>query len=66
MTEVVGSKILLKDVYPANDRPLVRLIGKRTPGDRLDAGASLVIVLCLSLGLWAAIWEAIVSVSTPL
>jgi len=62
----VDRKFLVKDTYVTNDRPTVRSIGKRTLDHRLDTGAFLIVVLLLSLGLWAAIWEAAISVSAAM
>ena len=56
--ELVDSKVLLKGAYSANDQPAVRSIGKRTP-DHWSDRVSMKAVLFLSLGLWAAIWEAV-------
>jgi hypothetical protein len=52
--ELVDSKVLLKSAYSEVDQP----IGKRTP-DHWSERVSLKAVLFLSLGLWAAIWEAV-------
>jgi hypothetical protein len=35
----------------------VRSLGKRLLDRRLDRGTSLILILVLSLGLWAAIWK---------
>jgi hypothetical protein len=53
----VDSKVLLKGAYSADQRSAVRWIGDRAPHHWSD-GASLTIVLLLSLGFWAAIWQA--------
>ena len=49
---------MLKGDYSEVDRPAVRLIGKRTP-DNWSERVSMTAVLFLSVGLWAAIWEAV-------
>jgi hypothetical protein len=54
----VDNKVLLKGVYSEVDQPAVRSIGKRTP-DHWSERVSLTAVLFVSLGLWAAIWEAV-------
>src|SRR6266550_1142905 len=54
----VDSKVLLKGAYSADQRPAVRGIGDQAPG-HWSNGASLTLVLVLSLGFWAAIWRAI-------
>jgi len=69
--ELVDSKFLLKGACCAGDRPTGRSIRKRTPDDRTpddraDIGESLIVVLLLSLGLWAALWRAVTSVSAAL
>ena len=56
--ELVDSKVLLEGAYPADQRSAFRWIGDRTLSQWTD-GASLTIVLLLSLGFWAAIWEAV-------
>ena len=54
----MDSKVLWKGAYSEVDQPAVRSIGKRTP-DHWSERVSLKVVLFLSLGLWAAIWEAV-------
>jgi hypothetical protein len=56
----VNSKVLLKSAYSADQRSAVRWIGDRSSHHWSD-GASLTVVLLLSLGVWAAIWEAVAS-----
>ena len=56
--ELVDSKVPLRGVYSADQRSAVRWIGERTPNHWSD-GASLTIALLLSLGVWAAIWQAV-------
>ena len=56
--ELVDSKVLLEGAYSADQRSAVRWIGDRTRSQWSD-GASLTIVLLLSLGFWAATWEAV-------
>jgi hypothetical protein len=53
----VDNKVLLEGAYSANPRSAVRWTGDHTPSQWSD-GASLTIVLLLSLGFWAAIWQA--------
>ena len=60
--ELVDSKVLLKGAY-ADQRSAVRWIGDHTPSHWSD-GASLTIVLLLSLGFWAAIWEVVASLAS--
>jgi hypothetical protein len=59
----VDNKVLLKGAYPADQRSPVRWIGDNTPSQWSD-GASLTIVLLLSLGVWAAIWEVVASLAS--
>jgi hypothetical protein len=61
--ELVDRKVLLKSAYSADQRSAVRWIGDRTPYHWSD-GASLTVVLLLSLGVWAAIWEAVASLAS--
>jgi hypothetical protein len=56
--ELVDRKVPLKGACSEVDQPVVRSIGKRTP-DPWSERVSLKAVLFLSLGLWAAIWEAV-------
>jgi hypothetical protein len=56
--ELVNSKVLWKGAYSDADKPAVPLIEKRTP-DRWSDRVSMTAVLFLSLGLWAALWEAV-------
>ena len=58
--ELVDSKVLLKGAFSADHRSMARWIGDRSPRQWSD-GASLTIVLLLSLGFWAAIWQAVAS-----
>jgi len=53
----VDGKVLLEGAYSADQRSAVRWIEDRTLSQWTD-GASLTIVLLLSLGFWAAIWQA--------
>jgi hypothetical protein len=50
---MLDSKV--RDAYSGDDQPSVRPLGGRA---RLSTGASLILVLLMSLGLWAAIWGA--------
>jgi hypothetical protein len=61
----VGSKVLLEGANSAEQRSAVRGIGDHTPSQWSD-GASLTLVLVLSLGFWAAIWRAIASLASRL
>jgi hypothetical protein len=59
----VDSRVLLKGAYSADQRSAVRWIGDQTPSHWSD-GASLTVVLLLSLGVWAGIWEAVASLAS--
>ena len=65
--ELVNGKIALQDAYTAdNGWPPAQLLGERVLDHRQDAGATLIVVLLLSLGIWAAIWGAVSSVLAAL
>ena len=59
--EMRDGKFLLWGASSGDDQPLVRPLGKRAVYPRLDARTSLIVVLLLSLGLWAAIWGVVTS-----
>jgi len=59
----VDSKVLLEGAYSADQRSAVRWIGDRSSHSWSD-GASLTVVLLLSLGVWAGIWEAVASLAS--
>jgi hypothetical protein len=55
---LVNSRIPLENGYLAAfrtkpDRPL----GKRIPNPRVNRGAAFILILLLSLGLWASVWK---------
>jgi hypothetical protein len=54
----VDSKVLLKGAYSADQRSAVRWIEDHTP-TQWSNGASLTVVLLLSLGFWAAVWQVV-------
>jgi hypothetical protein len=61
--ELVDSKVLMKGAYSANRRSAVRWTRDDTHIPWSDL-ASLTVVLLLSLGVWAAIWEAVASLAS--
>jgi hypothetical protein len=61
--ELVNRKVLLKGAYSADQRSAVRWIGDHSSHHWSD-GASLTVVLLLSLGVWAGIWEAVASLAS--
>jgi hypothetical protein len=54
----VNNKILLKSAYSDADQPGGANDRRRTP-DQWSDRVSMTAVLFLSLGLWAALWEAV-------
>ena len=54
----MDNKVLLKSAYSDADQPGGAINRKLTP-DHWSERVSLKAVLFLSLGLWAAIWEAV-------
>ena len=54
----MDSRVLLEGSCSVDERSAVRWIEDHTPSQWSD-GASLTTVLLLSLGFWAAIWEAV-------
>jgi len=61
-----NTRNLAEGVWQAHDPPFVRPLGTRAPERRLSQGASLAVILMLSLGLWVAIWEALSRVAALL
>jgi len=61
--ELVHSKVLLKGAYSGDQRSAVRWVEDRTPSHWSD-GASLTVVLLLSLGVWAGIRDAVASLAS--
>jgi hypothetical protein len=56
--ELVNSRTPLEDRFlVASRKQSVRSLGKRVLDPRLYRGASLILILLLSLGLWVAIWK---------
>jgi hypothetical protein len=62
--ELVNSRIPLEGLYlVASRRQPVQPLEKRTFHPRLDRKAPLILILLLSLGLWAAIWVVVASLA---
>ena len=61
-----NTKNRAEGVWRDHDPPVVRPLGTRAPEGRLSQGASLAVILMLSLGLWIAIWEALSRVAALL
>jgi hypothetical protein len=58
----MDGKVLSPGAYSVNDRTLPGQPFERpAPHHRLGTGASLIVTVLLSLGIWAAIWEAVAS-----
>ena len=55
----MSCKILLKSPYLLARRQLVQPLGRRPFHTRLDRRTSLILILLLSLGLWAVIWVVV-------
>ena len=51
--------LLFEGAWRTHDPPFVRSVGARAPETRLSRAASSIVILVLSLGLWATIWEAL-------
>jgi hypothetical protein len=67
MEELMDSTIPSEGAYSVGDRRLwAQPFDARGPHHRQDIGASLIVVLLLSLGLWVTIWGAVGSVSAVL
>jgi hypothetical protein len=60
---VVDSEVLLEGAYSADQRSAVPWIEDRS-SHSWSGGASLTVVLLLSLGVWAGIWEAVASLAS--
>jgi hypothetical protein len=60
----VISRFPLDGAYSAEDRLRPGPPRKRDLDPRLDRGASLLVILLLSLGLWAVIWVAVGSLAS--
>jgi hypothetical protein len=61
---MLESKVLSAGAYSADDRPPIRPLKKRAPYPRMDKRPALMVVLLLSLGLWAAIWGVVASLAS--
>ena len=61
---MVAPKSLLEGPYSAEDWLPVRPLGKRALHPRLNRVASLLVISLLSLGLWVAISEAVISIAS--
>ena len=60
----MNSRIPWKGTYLVDPRRQpVQPLGKRALHPRLDRAASLILILLLSLGLWAAIWVVVGSLA---
>ena len=57
---LVNSRIPLEGIHLVNSRrQSVQWLAKRALHPRLHRGASWIVILLLSLGLWAAIWAVV-------
>jgi hypothetical protein len=64
---LADSKIRLESSYSVNDwRRLAEQFEKHAPYGRPNIGASLIMTLLLSLGLWAGIWGVVASLASAL
>jgi hypothetical protein len=58
----VARRSVLEGTHSFDNRSSAEwLLRNHAPDDRLGVGPSLIVILLLSLGLWAAIWEAVAS-----
>jgi hypothetical protein len=62
--KMVAPKSLIEEPYSAEDWLPVRPLGKSVLHPRLRRVASLIVILLLSLGLWVAISEAVISMAS--
>jgi hypothetical protein len=65
LEQPVDSNVFSKAAYFADNRLTARWIEERSANQWSD-GVSLAVVLLMSLGLWAAAWEVIASLSSVL
>jgi hypothetical protein len=56
---VGDSTIRAHRAYSPDDRVRTRPLSKHDHDPRVDRGTSLIVILLLSLGIWAAIWAAV-------
>jgi hypothetical protein len=67
MEGLMNGKVLSLGAYSVNDRTLpAQPFEKRAPHHRLGTGASLIVTVLLSLGVWATIWGAVTSLLSAL
>jgi len=64
MGEIVAIRSLLDGTYSAEDQLPVRPLAKRALHPRLIRVGSLIVISLLSLGLWVAIVEAVISITS--
>ena len=62
--KMVAPNDLLEEPYSAEDWLTVRPLGERTLHPRLSRVGSLIVISLLSLGLWVAISEAVISIAS--
>jgi hypothetical protein len=59
MAEMLDTSVLLWGAFSTDNWPQVRPLGKRALHPRLVRLMSFVVIVLLSLALWAAIWRAV-------
>jgi len=60
----MDSRVLLRSAYAEVDRPRVPWVAEPSLDGWSETGLSLTLVVLLSLGVWAAMWEAVAALGS--